>query len=64
MENSVSQKIPICQACASGLNQELQEEEAPAAVPLEEAAGPQGEPSDGPPPEELMVELRDPYLIH
>ena len=27
MENSVSQKIPICQACASGSNQEPQEEE-------------------------------------
>ena len=61
MENSSSQKIPICQACASGSNQEPQEEEALAVVPLEEAAIPLGRPSDGA-SEEVRVELRDPYL--
>ena len=33
MENSFSQKIPICQACASGSNQEPQAEEDLAVVP-------------------------------
>ena len=60
MENSFSQKIPICQACASGSNQEPQEEEV-AVVPLEEAANsPEG--TSGMPSDEVPVELRDPYL--
>ena len=61
MENSVSQKIPICQACASGSNQEPQEEEI-AVPPLEEAAHIPEEASEGIPLGEGPVELRDPYL--
>ena len=60
--NSVSQKIPICQACASPAPREVAEEESDAA-PLEEIAGVQGESINGPPEEgSLNVELRDPYL--
>ena len=63
MENSFSQKIPICQACASGSNQEPQEEEEQATVPLEEAAPSRAEASDARiASEEVTVELRDPYL--
>ena len=54
-------EIPICQACASGSNQEPQEEEV-AVAPLEEAANiPEGT-SEGMPSDEVPVELRDPYL--
>ena len=38
-QNSASQKIPICQACASPSTQEVLEEGPPASVPLEETAG-------------------------
>ena len=62
MENSVSQKIPICQACASGLPQESQEEEIDAVVPLEDGAELQAEPLNELPPEDYPAELRDPYL--
>ena len=62
MENSVSQKIPICQACASGSPQEAQEEEIHASVPLEKRAERQGEPLNELLPEDSPVELRDPYL--
>ena len=62
VENSVSQKIPICQACASSSTQEVLEEEPPALVPLEDRVGAQGELVNDPPPDGSQIELRDPYL--
>ena len=62
MENSLSQKIPICQACASSSTQEVLEEEPPALVPLEEVAGAQGESVDPHVEGSQIIDLRDPYL--
>ena len=64
MENSLSQKIPICQACASGSNQEPQAEEDRAVVPAEEAAPSLEVESERRASEEVTVELRDPCLNH
>ena len=61
----MSQKILICQACASSSAQEaLDDEEDPTvSVPLEGMAGVQGESINDPPEEgSQAVELRDPYL--
>ena len=63
MENSASQKIPICQACASPSIREVPEQEHSNAAPLEETARGQGEPDTGLPDEGPPdLELRDPYL--
>ena len=62
MENSILQKMPICQACASSSTQEVLEEESPALVPLEEGAETKGEPTTELPQEGSLIELRDPYL--
>ena len=65
MGNSISQKIPICQACASSSAQEpLDDEEDPTvSIPLEGKAGVQGESISDPPEEgSQVVALQDPYL--
>ena len=58
MENSVSQKIPICQACASGSGEPPVEPEDQA----NEDAEVQMEGFEQGPPADLAAELPDPYL--
>ena len=59
MENSISQKIPICQACASGSGEPFDgnvEPHVPGDTEVEIREGEQG------PQEEALTELPDPYL--
>ena len=62
MENSVSQKIPICQACASGSAQRAVEQEPSVLGPQEEGAEVPREASNELLPEDTPVQLRGPYL--
>ena len=60
---TLTKDTDLSSLCASGSNQEPQEEEDLAVVPLEEAATPLAEVSDGRiASEEVTVEFRDPYL--
>ena len=61
-ENAISQKIPICQACASSSTQEIVEGEPPALIPEREMAGAQDEFIDPHVEDSQPIELRDPYL--
>ena len=59
MENSLAQKIPVCQVCASG-SEELREEQSLAPAPVENLE-PDGD-DERPEQERVSIELRDPYL--
>ena len=56
MENSVSQKIPVCQACASG------SEEQAVDPTLVEDLGHSGEDNERPETGVVSADLHDPYL--
>ena len=59
MENSVAQKIPVCQACASG-SDEHPEEQSRESIPVEnmELSGNDERPEQ----ERVLIDLPDPYL--
>ena len=60
MENSISQKIPICQACASGSGEPPEETEIDSQVNKDDEV--QGEHNEEGLQDEALIELRDPYL--
>ena len=60
MESSVSQKIPVCQACASG-SEELPDEQPGDPAPVRNIEH-SGDDSERPEQEGVSAEVHDPYL--